>query len=266
MIGKDLTDEQLDKTMDKQKVMLLKNCIIDTAYRNEVVSNAHYKKGDWKQLKLWMLSRWESQDTSIKESDLRELLKYGLTAEDFVSKFSTMVSEIHEMDMPQGRVLTDLFTRGIGKDHTLTIMAEMSKRDNASNGDTPKYLKSGYPVSWEKCKEILDALGFYHSQGLPVLNEGPAPSSRNEDKGIEKLITQMEQLSVKLAKMKAGKEVSKGKLCLFCDGSECVGAMNKRDCPVLKPYVERGLVKFTEIGHFADKEGKLFQLTVRRGC
>jgi hypothetical protein len=159
-MDKDMSDEVFAKNLKKQKVLLLKNRVSDSAYRHDVVSHSAYKENDWEKLKLWMLSRWEAQDITVKESDLRNLVNQQLTPEDFVSKFSNMLLEMHEMDKPQGRVLTDLFTRGIGKDHTLSILAEMSKRDATATDEAARYLRNGCPVSWEKCKEILDALGY----------------------------------------------------------------------------------------------------------
>ena len=265
-MGKEMTDEVFEKTLKKQKVLLLKNRVTDSAYRNEVVSHTSYKGNDWEKLKTWMLSRWESQDITVKESDLRDLLKQQLSPEDFVSKFTNMVGDMHEMDKPQGRVLTDMFTRGIGKDHTLTVLSEMTKRDAAAAADGTKYLRNGYPISWEKCKEVLDALGYYHSQGLPVLHQQTA--SNPSTPGMENLISQMEQLQIKLSKLekKPDREREPFKRpCLFCDKDDCAGAKAKRDCPFLKPYLENGSITFTDRGFFADKEGKALPLRVRQG-
>ncbi len=263
MLGKEVDE----KVLEKQKVMLLKNRVTDVAFRNEVTSNAHYKSYDWDKLKEWMLTRWESQDSTVTESDLRELVNHGHSVEDFVSRFTMMVTEIHEIDMPQGRVLTDLFTRGIGKEYTLAILTEMKARDAKTDGTTEKYLNKGYPVSWVKCKEVLDSLGVYHNQLLPVLKEGTTATVDRNDKGVENLIKQMEQLNIKLAKLESGgvSPQDKKRLCLFCDMSDCDGVSKKKDCPALKPYLEKGLVKFTDKGHFADKDGNALKLMVRQG-
>ena len=50
-----------------------------------------------------------------------------------MSHFTMLVSEMHEMDKPQSRVLTDLFTRGIGKEYTLAILAEMKSKELGKN-------------------------------------------------------------------------------------------------------------------------------------
>jgi hypothetical protein len=84
-----MDDKQFEKTLDKYKILLLKNRITDNAYRNEVISHATYKGNNWEKLKIWMLSRWEAQDMTVKESDLRDLVALKLPPEDFVSNSRT---------------------------------------------------------------------------------------------------------------------------------------------------------------------------------
>jgi hypothetical protein len=86
---------------------------------------------------------------------------------------------------------------------------------------------------------------------------------------MEKLISQMEQLQIKLAKLEQQKGEpnvgSKQRPCLFCDDLGCIGAKMKKDCPVLRPYLEDGLITFNDRGFFSDKDGKPLPLRVRQG-
>ena len=89
-----------------------------------IFRNKYWKSKSWDDLVKWMKSRWESLDAIVSEKDLKDLIEKKLPVDDFISKFSHTVSLIHDIDMPQVRVLTDLFTRGLGRENTLMILSE----------------------------------------------------------------------------------------------------------------------------------------------